>query len=117
MKQNEQPGNEPALEKTLKEWVVESPLPPGFQDRVWQRIARAETRPEQAPSFWALLVRTLEANLPRPKFAWSYVAILLLLGVVSGAWAAQRETTKMNAAMGSRYVQSIDPYHRVAGDQ
>jgi hypothetical protein len=55
-----------------------------------------------------------EVVLPQPKFAYSYVAALLVLGVVIGSWAAQRETSRLSAALGSRYVQSVDPYQRAA---
>jgi hypothetical protein len=112
MKANQDPEKDRATDKVLKQWVVETPLPPRFPEQVWQRIARAEVSPDVTISFWTLLRRLIETNLPRPKFAYSYVAILLLLGVVSGAWAAQRETSRLNAALGSRYVQSVDPYQK-----
>lgn len=113
MNPNQESTPDPALDNVLKQWVVENPLPPRFQERVWQRIARAEAKPEMALSFWALLRSLIEMNLPRPRFAYSYVAGLLLLGVVSGAWAAQRESSRLNATLGSRYVQSVDPYQKV----
>lgn len=112
MKPNLEP--DPALDKAMRQWVVDVPLPPRFQEQVWQRIADSE--PQAAITFWELLRRLIETNLPRPKFAYSYVAILVLLGVVSGAWTAQRETTRLQAALGSRYVQSVDPYHHVVSD-
>jgi hypothetical protein len=117
MKPNPESKNDPALEGVLKQWVVEAPLPPRFRERVWERIAGAEAKPETTLSFWALLRRLVEMNLPRPRFAYSYVAILLLLGIVSGAWAAQRESSRLNATLGSRYVQSIDPYQKVGLNQ
>jgi len=58
----------------------------------------------------------MEVALPQPKFAYSYVAALLLLGIVAGSWAAQRETSRLDAVLGSRYVQSIDPYQKPALD-
>lgn len=101
------------LDQALKQWVVKSPLPPRFQEQVWQRIARAESKQETPVSVWRLLQRLLETNLPRPQFAYSYVAILLVFGVVSGAWTARHETSRLNADLGSRYVQSVDPYHKL----
>lgn len=112
MKPNPEP--DPALDKALQQWRVVAPLPPRFQEQVWQRIAAAE-QPASVP-LWELLRRLIETNLPRPKFAYSYVAILVLLGVVSGAWTAQRQTSRLNAALGSRYVQSVDPYHHSPSD-
>jgi hypothetical protein len=114
MKANQEPERERALDKAMKQWVVETPLPPRFQEQVWQRIARAEAQPDSGITLWGLLRRLVETSLPRPKFAYSYVAILVLLGVVSGVWAAQHETNRTNTALGSRYVQSVDPYHEVA---
>ena len=102
------------LREVLREWTVAPPLPPRFQEQVWRRIARAEAKPQPAKRLWSWLLHLAEMNLPRPNFAYSYVAILLLLGVVGGAWAAQRETNRLDAALGSRYVQSIDPYQKVA---
>ena len=102
------------LREVLREWTVDTPLPPRFQEQVWRRIAKAEAKPQSAKRLWSWLLHLAEVNLPRPKFAYSYVAILLLLGVVGGAWAAQRETNRLDTALGSRYVQSIDPYQKVA---
>jgi hypothetical protein len=114
MKTNQNPEEDRNLDKVLKQWVVEASLPPRFQEQVWQRIARAEAKPEATTTFWMLLRRLIETNLPRPQFAYSYLAILVLLGVVSGAWTAQHETTRLNAALGSQYVQSVDPYQKVS---
>ena len=110
MNVNPPPQDDDPLRKVLRQWTVDAPLPPRFQEQVWQRIARAETKPEAAFTFWTLLRRLLETTLPRPKFAYSYVAILLLLGVVSGAWAAQLKTSRLDSALSMHYVQSIDPY-------
>lgn len=117
MKANQEPQADPVLDKTLKQWVVEAPLPPRFQEQVWARIGRAEPALEPGMTFWSLLRRLVELNLPRPQFAYSYAAALLLLGVASGAWAAQRQISRLNAALGSRYVQSVDPYHQVELNQ
>ena len=109
MKANREPEHDPALESTLRRWVVKDPLPPQFQAGVWQRIADAEAR--RALSSGEMLGRWLEAVLPRPKVALVYVTVLLGLGVLAGTWAAQRENTRLTATLGSRYVGSIDPFH------
>jgi hypothetical protein len=114
MKPDHKTENDARLHEVLRQWAVDAPLPPRFQEQVWRRIDRAEVKPQTAMRFWGLLLHFLEANLPRPKFAYSYLSILLLLGVVGGAWAAQRETSRLDAALGSRYVQSVDPYQKVA---
>jgi hypothetical protein len=110
MKPN-QPENDEPLRQALRQWTVDTPLPPRFQEEVWRRIARAEAMPQT--TFWTRLFGLAQMALPR-KLAYSYAAILLLLGVVGGAWAAQRETNRLDTVLGSRYVQSIDPYQKVA---
>jgi len=112
MKTNQNAEKDRDLDNLLKQWVVEASLPPRFEEQVWQRIARAEPKPEKTVTFWNLLWRLIETNFPRPKLAYSYTAVLLLLGIVSGAWTAQRQADRLNADLGSRYVQSVDPYHR-----
>ncbi len=99
------------MDQILRQWSVDAPLPPRFQEQVWKRVARSETGSEAAIGFWSWVRQMVEANLPRPRFAYAYVAILLLLGLVSGAWAAQHQANRLNADLGSRYVQSVDPYH------
>ena len=106
--------NQEPLEALLREWTVEAGLPPRFREEVWQRIARGQAR--QAPAWWAGLMRLLEVVLPRPKVAFGCVAALLVLGIAAGSWAAQIKSNRLQAALGLRYVQSLDPY-RAANPQ
>ena len=108
MKPKQEPESDLSLNKVLRQWTVDAPLPPRFQEQVWQRIERAESAP--AMSFHSALALWLQNLLPRPKLAYSYAAVLLALGVVAGAWAAQTQNTRMETSLGSRYLQSIDPY-------
>jgi hypothetical protein len=108
MKPIQTPDNDEHLRAVLRGWVVDTPLPPRFQDQVWQRIARAEVRPESG--FWTGLIRLVEVALPRPKIALSYVSTLLVLGVAAGSMAAQVRSSHVNADLSARYVQSLDPY-------
>lgn len=108
MKPNQTPEDDGPLRQTLREWTVDAPLPPRFRDGVWQRIARAETRP--APGLWSSLSRLVEVVLPRPRFALTYVALLLAFGVAGGSLAAQIRTRRLQTDLGQRYVQSVDPY-------
>ncbi len=100
--------NDEQLRSVLRRWVVDTPLPPRFQEQVWQRIARAEAGP--GTGFWAAVSRLIEVALPRPKVAFSFIAALLVLGVAGGSVAAQVRSSQLNAALSVRYVQSIDPY-------
>ena len=102
------PDNDEHLRAGLREWVVDNPLPPRFQEQVWQRIAWAEARPESG--FWRRLNRLVEVALPRPGIAFSYVATLLILGVAAGSVTAQLRSSHLNADLSARYVQSMDPY-------
>ena len=115
MKTNHLPEDDAPLREVLRQWTVDTPLPPRFQEQVWQRISRVEQKARL--SVWVQLLNLIEVALPRPKFAYSYVAILLLLGVVGGSWAAQRQTSRLDAALGSRYMQSVDPYQKLALNQ
>ena len=108
MKPNQTPEDDQSLRQVLRQWTVDTPLPPRFQQQVWRRIARAET--QTAPTPWAWLSRWVEVLLPRPKFAFSYVAALLVFGVAAGSLAAQATTRRLNADLGLRYVQSLDPF-------
>ncbi len=108
MKPNPTPERDEPLSQLLRQWTVDTQLPPRFQEQVWQRIGRAATRP--APTVWAWLSRWLEVSLPRPRFAFAYVAILLTLGVAAGSLAAQLKTSRLKTDLRLRYVQSIDPY-------
>jgi hypothetical protein len=108
MKPIQTTDNDDHLRAVLRGWVVDHPLPPRFQDKVWQRIARTEVRPESG--FWIGLIRLVEVALPRPKIALSYVATLLLLGVAAGSMTAQVRSSHVDADLSARYVQSLDPY-------
>jgi len=115
MKPNHESEPDRSLEKVLGEWVVDAPLPPRFQDQVWQRIGRADVR--SAPSLWTSLKRLMEVVLPQPKVAYSYLAALMVLGVGAGSWAAQRQNERLDAMLGSRYLQSINPYQAPSPDR
>jgi hypothetical protein len=108
MKANQTPEDDRALGQVLREWKVKAPLPPRFQDGVWRRIERAERQVE--PGTWARLARMLETGLLRPRFALAYLAVLLAMGVLGGTFAAQATSRRLNADLGLRYVQSLDPY-------
>ena len=94
------------LDKVLQEWRVSAPVPPRFQEQVWQRIERAETR----DSTWVTFLRQISAALSRPALAVSYVALLLFLGLAAGYWQAQASNAHADQVLSSRYVQLIDPY-------
>ena len=97
-----------ALSRILRTWRTDAPLPPHFRDDVWRRIDRAEAKSDFG--LWTRLSVWIEGVLPRPEIAFCYVTSLLLVGLTGGMWAARQENDRMNADLGSRYVQSVDPY-------
>ncbi len=42
--------------------------------------------------------------------AVSYLSVLLVAGVASGYWRGQANTAHTRDQLGSRYLQSVDPY-------
>ncbi len=108
MNANMTPPGEEALDKVLRQWTVAAPVPPRFQEQVWQRIAKTDQRSEAATlsGLW----RMIEGVVRRPRIAYAYLAVLMTIGVAAGAWAAQVKTTRLDSELSLRYVQAIDPY-------
>jgi len=100
------------LRETLRAWRISASLRPQFRDGVWRRIAQEEAGPNI--TLFAVLNAWIESALPRPKIALCYVTALLLVGMAGGLLMAQGESQRMNSALSSRYVQSVDPFY-VAG--
>ncbi len=116
MKRNEtRPPEDDALNSLLRQWQVDAPLPPRFQEQVWRRITRAEG-PQPESAFLAGFSWLMDTLLPRPRFALAYMAILLSAGIAAGSWTAQAKTTRLESTLRQRYIQSVDPY-RAAGVQ
>jgi hypothetical protein len=106
---NLDPNTDPdVLRQTLRKWKVTTPLPPGFQEEVWRRIA--STQKPAAPSSWIIITHWIEAVLVRPALAASYVAILLAIGVTAGLAQARHEAARLKDELSQRYVRVLDPY-------
>ena len=101
-------NHDEALRRMLREWRMDAPLPPRFQESVWRRIESA--RLPVAPSAWDVIAHWIGNLLPRPRLAASYVAILLAIGVTVGWKQARRETTRVKTELGLRYARILDPY-------
>ena len=106
MKPQHSDESDAALSRVLGEWKVKTPLPPRFQESVWHRIQRGEAR---APG-WSLLFSRLTAAIARPTVATSYLAVLLLTGLLGGYWQARAANAHAEAQLSARYVQLVDPY-------
>ncbi len=114
MKTKLNPGDEDLLSATLREWVVDAPLPPRFQEQVWNRIARAEASPEG--SFFGGLAKLVK-SLERPPMAYSYAAVLLAFGIAAGSLTAQMKSNRLESDLGHKYLLSIDPYQRAVASR
>ena len=100
--------NPEPVRKVLQEWKVTTPLPPRFQEQVWQRIERAET--QAVSSVWAVIAHWVGTVLPRPALAVSYVAVLLTIGLTAGWAQAHQTNARVKGELGERYVRVLDPY-------
>jgi hypothetical protein len=100
--------DEAALSKALKQWQVTEPLAPGFNERVWQAIAREEAL--SSVTVWSLISAWLTRAFARPSLAVSYITLLLAAGLLAGYWQSQLRSNHEDEAMSSRYVQMVDPY-------
>jgi hypothetical protein len=107
MKSNLPTMDDQDLTKLLRGWKVSSPVPARFEADVWQRIAAADNTDVNLLT----LFRTwLAQAFARPTVAFTYAAVLLLAGALSGLWQAQTASERVTERLEARYVQSIDPY-------
>lgn len=97
-----------SLRKVLRGWVVDAALPPRFEQRVWERVNRAESR--RVSNRWAGLRSWLELKSRRPAFIVSYLAVLLFAGVLAGHQQGQSQSRQSESKMKARYLQMVDPY-------
>ena len=98
------------MRKVLHDWKVATPLPPRFSEGVWQRIERAQA--EVKPSLIDALRAWLADVMPRPAVAFSYITILLMIGIVTGQWQARVKAGQLHSDLSQRYVQTVDPYQK-----
>jgi hypothetical protein len=96
------------LSRVLKTWKIDAPLPPHFQDQVWQRIARADRMGEA--TLWTVFQGWLVAALSRRAVAVAYLAVLLATGLTAGYWSGQQKSRHVATSLSERYLQSVDPY-------
>lgn len=104
--------NHQPLRKLMREWTVTTPLPPRFQEGVWARIERAEAAVLTKVTLWSAFMASLAAALPRPAVAVAYVMMLFFVGVATGVWQVRNQTARLDGELGTRYVQSVDPYQK-----
>ena len=102
------------LRKVLREWRVTEPLSPRFQEGVWRRIQQVDVSATAATTttVWTMFKEWLAMAMPRPALAVAYLSVLLLAGMAGGYWQARQRTAHMDSELGTRYVQSVDPYQK-----
>lgn len=107
MKNNNPSARDP-LSDFMAHWKVAAPLPPGFQQGVWERVA---TRSRSAPvSYWRLLCLWLDECFRQPTWAVSFAALFLMAGLAFGFWRGYETTRDLDLDLARRYVQMVDPY-------
>ena len=111
MRDNQAFEKDEALNKLLHAWKLGAQLSPRFQEAVWQRIARRQTEAMLNP--WTFLSDWLARVFARPQMALSYVATLLLLGLIGGYWHVRLHKDRVAEEMSVRYVQAVDPYQNL----
>jgi hypothetical protein len=106
--------NPEPLRRVLREWWVAEPLPPRFQEGVWRKIQQAEASgsPAATTTVWTVFKAWIAAAVPRPALAAAYLSVLLVVGMVAGYRQARQATAHLDNELGSRYVQSVDPYQK-----
>ena len=109
MKAQDSDQSDERLRRVLREWEVKTELPPLFEDGVWRRI---EHQQAQRPD-WLSRWRRVGEALVRPSVTVSYLAVLILAGVLAGYWQARVATTHAEETLSARYVQLVDPYQNM----
>jgi len=69
------------LSELLREYRPAPALPPRFQEGVWRRIESTQAGKSARAPLW---LDAVVSYLLRPKFAFAGLAVLLLVGTISG---------------------------------
>ena len=98
---------DPRLTALLREAHPAPPLPPRFQEGVWQRLERAERpAPSVPPAGW---LEQWVRRLLRPGYATAG----LVLAMFAGAWLGVRNGAGIvHRADRDRYIAAVSPLHR-----
>ena len=104
MNNNSQVPENVKLRTLLRESRPAPDLPPGFENAVWRRIERAETRAANPPA--ADWLDRLAAWFLRPGRALAAAAAMLLLGISLGI---AQGASRANDLARERYLDSVSP--------
>ena len=95
------------LSTKLRSWKVEPTAPSSFQREVWQRIAARQTIRDEA--FWPQVAQWMFAQIARPRYAVSLVALSLSMSIGVAFLQAKDTNLRQWKNLEARYVSSIDP--------
>ncbi len=96
--------------EALKAWKVNTPLPAGFERRVWRSVEQAGHSRSSLFSKW--LDELVAGFRVHRAFSVCFVALSLVSGIGLGMVEARRSSESAKTSLSQRYVQSIDPYLR-----
>lgn len=107
------PSEDARLSELLQEWRTDAPLPRGFQQEVWRRVAAVPPGPMDLWRAWlrAWFLRTFT----RPATSFAYIAILVLIGLGTGFFDARQHLREHDNAMAARYLRVIIPNFNLPG--
>lgn len=106
-KMKERNPNRDPIRSVLHEWKIDQPLPHDFKGKVWERIVRAEKKPEIR---WLAVLRESFKQVTRPAVAASYLAVVIAAGMTAGYRHAQEQAASTSTQLSVRYLQTVDPY-------
>ncbi len=104
-------NEESKLRETLRAWKVDAPAPAHFRANVWARIRERDAAAGQGFLAWLLAPFRGGASW---RLATASALLLALAGVGFGTVSAATANERQRAEMERRYVQSVDPYLKVA---
>jgi hypothetical protein len=99
-----------ALNRLLRDWNVDSSLPPRFSEGVWKKIERMDSA--GGVTLWTLVQLRIAETLARPALALCYVALLLVVGLAAGFWQGRIGSQRAEEKLSAQYVHDVDPYQR-----
>ena len=107
-------NEDPKLRDALLAWDVETPAPDRFQAKVWARIRERDDARSRG-GFFAWL-QSLLAGGSSWRFATASALVLALAGAGLGPGSAAAANERQRTEFQRRYVQSVDPYLKLASE-
>src|SRR5258708_33169769 len=103
--------NSDRLSERLQDWRVNAKLPPRTADEVWRRIALTQT--QSRSDAFGIFLKRIQSAFARPAFAGMYVAVLVIVGIITGSLVGSARFERRRDQLGVRYLASVNPYSDV----